>query len=83
MIVSILRIESLITIPLITTIPIMDIKLREIPDSHRISIVKATSSGISTRRIIGRVNDSNCAARIKYSMRMATITTTTISQRVS
>ena len=59
MIVSIFRIESLITIPLMTTIPIIDIRFSEIPQIHNASKVIATSIGISINTIKGNVNDSN------------------------
>ena len=56
MIVSIFRIESLITIPLMTTIPIIDIRFSEIPQIHNASKVIATSIGISINTIKGNAD---------------------------
>ena len=52
-IASILRIESLIIIPQVTTIPIALIKFRVCPVIHKISNAAATSMGISANTISG------------------------------
>ena len=63
--VSIFRIESLIMIPLITTMPIIDITLTDSPNSQSAATTKNTSTTISSRIIRGWMKLSNCAARMK------------------
>ena len=64
--VSIFKMESLITIPLITTIPIIDIKLMLMPKIFKNKKAPAKSRGISIKIIKGKTRDSNCDAKMKY-----------------
>lgn len=65
--VSILIIESLITIPAITIIPRTDIIFREELKMYKKNNAPLMSNRISNNIIIGNNKDSNCAASIKYS----------------
>ena len=63
--VSIFRIESLMTIPLMTTMPVIDIRLIVSPMIHRATSTKNTSTTISSRMMSGCTRLSNWAARMK------------------
>ena len=63
--VSILRIESLITIPVITIKPIIDIRLTLTSKSQRTRRAKKMSITISERMMSGWMRDSNWEARIR------------------
>ena len=78
-IVSTFRIESLIMIPLITTMPIIDMIFSDSPNSHRTRNTQNTSITISDRMTNGCTMLSNCAARMKYSNATATLNTNTSS----
>lgn len=53
------------TIPHMTMIPISDIRLMLLPNSHRTRIAPKISTTISERIMKGCTNDSNWAARMK------------------
>ena len=63
--VSTFKIESLIMIPLITTMPIKDMRLMLLPNIHKNNKAPNISMGTSSNTIMGRVSDSNCAAKMK------------------
>ena len=75
--------ESLMTIPLMTTIPIMDMALMPPPHIHSSRRAPKMSTTISERMIRGWMMDSNCAASIRYSSRMATTAIIISSRMVS
>ena len=77
LIVSILRIESLMTMPQTTIRPIIDIRLSDSPKSRSTRIAPNRSMTISDRMIHGWTSDSNCAARMKKSSSSATASTPT------
>ena len=83
MIVSTLRMESLMTIPLMTTIPIMDMALMPAPQMSSSRNAPKMSTTISERMIRGWIRDSNCAAKMKYSRSMDTIAMSISSFMVS
>ena len=63
--VSILRMESFITIPVITINPIIDIRLTLTPKSQSTRRAKKMSITISDRMMSGWTRDSNWEARIR------------------
>ena len=63
--VSTFRMESLITMPAITTMPMSDIRLILLPAIQRASSAPKMSTATSERMISGWASDSNCAARMK------------------
>ena len=63
--VSTLRMESLMIMPHITTIPIMDIMFNPAPHIHNANNAPDKSATISDRIISGCTKDSNWAARMK------------------
>ena len=72
---SIFKIESLITIPAITIIPVIDIISIDMPRIQRIRSTKNTSTAISDRIISGCIILSNCAAKMKNNNSNATTNT--------
>ena len=65
LIVSIFRMESFMTMPVMTIRPIIDIRLMLTPKIHRTSKATKTSTTISERMISGWTRDSNWEARIR------------------
>jgi hypothetical protein len=76
LIVSSFKIESFMTIPQVTIMPIADIRLRDWPHMMSANKANAISIGISSRIIRGCIKLSNCAHKIKYISAIDIISTT-------